>query len=460
MINHHINLNGLSLSVGWTNCTAQTSILQDSGSEDLKTVATSRPLHLLDLPIQTFGISSSVAMGEVVENGVPVLLNCQGEGHKSIKDFWGDLVQPGEIALEGFLFGCGFIDAVKSFLEPIGGFQLGKVFQPSFKNQRLALIQIMRAFEQQEAIMHHGSSLLVGEALANVFTDSFQAPREQFEHVKLVYDQFDMWQDLMDCIMVASPHIRTHNGNMLFCAIGQALQVVDDRRLVPISEQINDLMVLNISDDAAVLVEQVQFINPDTCAVDGAGLCVFVGFLKDAANGSFIQSRIIGDAGKCPFERLLSNVEDQAFGHQVVFVHVVERFEERFATGSALRAPSDDVDGYALPSDGDVHEYLRSGSVSIQQGAGAMRATRNNRLLFGGNVVVVCVLFDGQDMPVVPPQNVQGLSPMVQILESFFWRRVIPVKDGGRLRFYSTHFAVFRVIRPVEVFYTLCRIAL
>lgn len=98
MIDHYISLNRLSLSVGWTSCTAQTSILQDSGSEDLKTVAASRPLHLLDLPVQTFGISSGVAMGEVVENGVPVLLNCQGEGHKSIKDFWDDLVQPGEMS--------------------------------------------------------------------------------------------------------------------------------------------------------------------------------------------------------------------------------------------------------------------------------------------------------------------------------------------------------------------------
>jgi hypothetical protein len=428
MIDHYISLNRLSLSVWWTGCTAQTTVLQDSGSEDFKTVTASRPLHLLDLPVQTFGIPSGVAMGEVVENGVPVLLNCQGEGHKSIKDFWGDLVQPSEIALKGFFFCLGLVDVVKRFLEPIGGFQSGKVLQPDFKNQRLPPIQIMRTFEQQEPIMHHGSSLFVCEALTNVFTNSFQASREQLEHVKLIYNQFDMWQDLMDCIMVASPHIRTHNGNILFCAIGQALQVVDDRRLMPISEQINDLMVLNISDNAAVLVEQVQFINPDACTVDGAGFCVLAGFLKDAANCSFVQSRIIGDAGECPSERLLSNVEDQAFGHHVVLIHVVERFEKRFATGSALIAPSDDVDGYTFPSDGNVHEYLGPGSVSIQQGVGAVQAARNNRLLLGGNVVVVCVLFNGQDMPVIPPQNVQGLSPMVQILESFFWRRVIPVK--------------------------------
>src|SRR5262249_5749481 len=101
----------------------------------------------------------------------------------------------------------------------------------------------MRASEQQEPIMHHGPSLLICEALANVFANSFQASRKKFEHVKLVYNQFGVWQDLIDCIMVASPHIRTYNGNMLFCAIWQALQVVDDCWFMPISEQINDLMV-------------------------------------------------------------------------------------------------------------------------------------------------------------------------------------------------------------------------
>jgi hypothetical protein len=140
MINHHISLNRLSFSVWRSSLAMQTSVLQDSGSEDLKTVAASGALCLLDLPVQTFGISSGVAMGEVVENGVSVLLNCQGEGHKSIKDFWCDLVQPSEIALKGFLFGRGFIDAVKSFLEAIGGFQPGEVLQPSFKDQRLVFV--------------------------------------------------------------------------------------------------------------------------------------------------------------------------------------------------------------------------------------------------------------------------------------------------------------------------------
>jgi len=48
MINPHISLNGLSYSVGFTFSIAQASMLQDSGSENLKTVATSSTLCQLD----------------------------------------------------------------------------------------------------------------------------------------------------------------------------------------------------------------------------------------------------------------------------------------------------------------------------------------------------------------------------------------------------------------------------
>lgn len=456
----NISLDRLSLSVGWTSCTAQTTVLQDSGSEDFKTVATSGALYLLDLPVQTFGISSGVAMDEVVENGVSVLLNCQSEGHKSIKDFWRDLVQPGEIELKGFLFCLGLVDVVKRLLEPIGDFQPGEVFQPGFKDQRLTFIQIMRAFEQQEPIMHHSSSLLVRETLTNVFTNGFQASREQFKHVKFVYNQLDMRQNLVNCVMIASPHIRTHDGNMLFCAIGQMLQVADDRWFVPIPEQVNNLMVLNISDNAAVLIEQIQFINSDTCAVDGTDLCVFVGFLKDTANRSFIQSCIIGDAGECPFDRLLSNVEDQAFGHHMVFVHVVKRFKEGFVTRAATIALPHNYDACSLPSDGDIHEQLVLDFMSVETGASTMRAAQRNRILLGGDLVAVCALLNGQDIPVFPTQNVQRpLSKLKVLPKSFFKMAVFPVAREGRLRCYSTWFAGFCMFYVAARFHALCRIA-
>ncbi len=146
-----------------------------------------------------------------------------------------------------------------------GGFQSGKVFQPYFNDQGVAFIQVAGASQQQESIMHQCSPLLVCEAFANFFTDSFQASREQLEHVKLVYNQFGMWQNLMYRIMVASPYIRTHDGDMLFYGIGQALQVTDHRGFGALSKQVNDLVVGNIGDHTSVLMQQIQFVALSRC---------------------------------------------------------------------------------------------------------------------------------------------------------------------------------------------------
>src|SRR5262249_15181752 len=148
-----------------------------------------------------------------------------------------------------------------------------------------------------------------------------------------------------------------------------------------VSKKVNDLMVFDISDDATVLVEQVQFINSDACAGDRAGFCGLAGFRPDAANRSFIQPCIIGNAGKCPFERRTPNVEDQAFCHHVVFVHVVEWYKEGFVASTATIAFPDNYDAGSLSSNGNIHEQLMLDFVSVERGSRAMRAAQRNRVL-------------------------------------------------------------------------------
>jgi hypothetical protein len=166
--------------------------------------------------------------------------------------------------------------------------------------------------------------------------------------------------------------------------------------LIPLnSKQVNNLVMLYISDDTSVLVEQVQFINPDTCTVESGNLCMLVGFLKDATNGSFIQSRIIGDTGERSSERITSNVEDQALCHHVMFVHVVERFKEGFVAGAATIAFPHDQDACSLPSNGDIQKQLMFDFMSVEHGVIAIRAAQRNRILFSGDLIVMFMLFMG-----------------------------------------------------------------
>jgi hypothetical protein len=91
----------------------------------------------------------------------------------------------------------------------------------------------------------------------------------------------------------------------------------------------------------------------------------------------------------------------------MMLVHVVKRLKKRLVALSALIAPSNDIDPCVLASNGDVHEQLWPGPMSIQQGTGAMRAALNHRLLLSGDLEVMRMFLYGQNAPMGPAKNIQ-----------------------------------------------------
>jgi hypothetical protein len=89
-----------------------------------------------------------------------------------------------------------------------------------------------------------------------------------------------------------------------------------------------------------------------------------------------------------------------------------------------------------------------------------MWTARNYRLLLGSDLEVMRMFRDAQNAPMGPAKNIQWVLPLPQILPRLFFQDpVITVKEGERLQMHSTHFAGFCMVRLVEFFYTLCRIA-
>jgi hypothetical protein len=287
-------------SVTGTDGFSQAISQQDFSADGFKTVSASHTLSQLHQPVQALCVPGGVAVGEVVENGVPVVLNCQCKRQESFVDIKADVRQPCKVALQGSFFCLGLVDVVKRFFEMVGGFQTGKVFQPGFNDQGIMFIQIVGASQQQEPVMHQCSPLFVCKAFANFFTDSFQASREQLEDVKFVYNQSGMWQYLMHRIMVRSPHVCTDHGDVLLYGIGQASQITDNRCFGALSKQINDPVVLDISDHTAILMQQIQFVNAqvEQLGVWKAWLKVRREFAEESTNGTFSQTYFVSDAHK------------------------------------------------------------------------------------------------------------------------------------------------------------------
>src|SRR2546423_15053692 len=139
-----------------------------------------------------------------------------------------------------------------------------------------------------------------------------------------------MRQNLMDSIVISRPQISTDNGNLFLHLFGQALQIADDRSLMAVTKQLDDLMMLNVSDDTSVLVQQVQFINTQVAysCFWKTRLDTSSKFAEQKTNGSLCQSNFIGNASKRSAQSCLLNVTDQAVRYEVMLIHMWDWLKE------------------------------------------------------------------------------------------------------------------------------------
>ncbi len=248
----------------------------------------------------------------------------------------------------------------------------------------------------------------------------------------------------MYCIMVVRPHISTDNGDMFFCCIRQLLQIGNDGWFVPISKQINNLAVLYICDDTTILMQQVQFINPDACALKGVGdLQVLCGLLEDETHKLFINAYIVSNTGKCSPQRLLSNVQHQTFRHEMVFVHIVQWLEEGFVALTATIPSSVNQDTRSFSSDWNIHKQLLFHFMAIELFVVTVKTTSRNSHLLCADLVIMFMLIHCQNMSVRPTQYIRKpLSEGKVLPKIFFSLAVITVARERRLlQAHATHFS-------------------
>lgn len=318
------------------------------------------------------------------------------------------MCEPRKVALQSGILRRCFVDVVKRLLEAIGGFQAGKGVEPCFNSQGIAFVEVMSALQEQVPIVHQRPAASLIQAKTELFTDGFQVFREHFQDVTFVYDEVGMWQCQVYHVMIDFPHVGANDGDLIFDRWWQALQVLHQSRLIPVSKPINDAMMLDIANDTTRFVQQVDLVNADAgttrCRV---GFYSSVRLAKDAANGTLVNADIISNAREGSSERLLDKREDQALCQTVMFVHVMKGLKEGFVAGAALIPPSDHNDPGALASDGNIHKLLGLGSVFVQEMIATMWAARSHRFRLRGDAVVVCALLNRQNVPMGPTGDVQ-----------------------------------------------------
>lgn len=256
-------------SIGRTATLAQATGQQGFCSNDFKTETSPLAGEQFHQSIETFRVACGISMGEVVENSVSPAFGSQHQGEIGIKDLWRDPVLPRKVAVPCFIERGSFIHTEKCFFLCIGQCQAGEVSQPRFNDQAVLLVQIYAPLEQQVAVMHQGPALFVCQACSYLFTDGFKATMKQFDDMEPVYHEPGMRQYLVNSVMVAGPHVSANHLNLRSNGLGQALQIPDHGFFTAISEQVNNLMVFDISKHTTVLIQQIQLVDPqagDWCA--------------------------------------------------------------------------------------------------------------------------------------------------------------------------------------------------
>lgn len=464
-LKQNIRDRGFTLSDGWSVHTAQATRLQDSGSQNFKAKSTRIALRGFDQSVQCLCVGVGHTMIEIGKDGFMPVGNSREQRLESFLQFSGDVRLPLLVAALG-LRSRGYLpDVEKRLLEPVRAFQFRKVLGPGFQDQPLGLVKVWKTMQEDIPVMHQSASGGVRQFCTKLLPYRFKAFIRHLYNVKVVNDHLCLWQHEANGIKIRTPHVHTNQGD---CRLfRQAVQVVGHSSLVPVPQKFNNLPFGDVANHTTGLVKQVNFIDPDTRAMSkSTGRCVRVRFLKDTAHGTFINASIIGNAGKGSSKRLLCNVEHQALCHHVMLIHRFQWLIEGLVAGAAAIPLSDDQEGCTLASDGNIEEQLRFNLVSVEAGRAAMRAAQRYRDLFGGDLAVVFVLIDGQDMIVRPTKYVQEMLSSLKILLDEFSeclaflvekKEVIPTNI--RQKFYSTRFAGFWMWRTVELFHVLCRIA-
>lgn len=203
-------------------------------------------------------------------------------------------------------------------------------------------------------------------------------------------------------------------------------------------------MVGEIGDHTSVLMQQIQFVNAqvEQLGVWNARLKVCSEFAKESTNGTLYQTYFVSDAHKGSSQCLLLNVDNQAIGHEMAFIHAWERLEECAAASTTAIAMSLNGDPYTLAPDRQVHEELWLNFMAVEMWVMAMGTTRGRRKTLRLDMEVMFVFVYRQNANACQSENIQEpLSPQIVLHKKFSVVTVVPVTRERRLqRADSTHF--------------------
>src|SRR5215472_4775200 len=234
---------------------------QDFSADRLKAVAPTHTLSELDQAVECFGWSIGVAMIKVGQDLLLPVLHCRSQRMKSCFQLGRQTLLPCLVVKGSRLATGSSPEVTKVFFQPVCSVKRWEVANPGFQNEDLAFRQIGTPTQENEAIVHQPPALCIAQTGTQLLAHGIQAGIRDLDDVETIDNDRGMRQQISYCQFVGLPHIHTDATNPISDRCWQALQVVLHTRFVPVAQQIQYGVLLDIGQHTARLVQQMHLIN-------------------------------------------------------------------------------------------------------------------------------------------------------------------------------------------------------
>ncbi len=223
--------------------------------------------------------------------------------------------------------------------------------------------------------------------------------------MELVDDDARLGHDSLDRIAVWRPHVHLYGLNLM--APVEVAQVVDDRLLVAVGQQVEDGVAADVGDHAARF-DDVNLVDahPGRRLEPDRPFQLAHIVAEDIAHRLLVEADVLGDAGEGATQALLADPGHQPIGHLALGVDRRQRLHERLAACLAPPALGIHVDADALAVDRQVADDLLVAPIAQQPSMAAARAVRRRLREFRADVVIMLGFFDPENLVSMDVQDI------------------------------------------------------
>lgn len=380
--------------------------VEHAGSDHIERISSADPVCQFRQAVEGLGVCVGNSVIEIGEDLITPVICCSRKDSKAGKRVYSYGILPKSETSLSLSSIFQIPNVIQLFLQGIGSSQIWKVTQPGIEDEFVFIFQVPASAQQQEAIMHHLLSLAGTQFCTNIFANPIERITRHTNEMELIHNDHCVREELTEHLFVRVPHI--HADQLHSAPIGELIEVVGYGWLQPVSQQVDQLSVLDIAKNTTGSSIQFEFINPEDLWKNYLVFCIqSINILvENITDGFLVYSNLFGQGNERASQGMLLDVFTQAFSHSVLLNHSWKLLGDSLSAVLASISLLVRYDRYSLAVYGDVNEFPLHFTVTVQEHERTIWTTTDINSIFSMNDVLLISLFGFDNVPVLQVEDV------------------------------------------------------